>query len=153
MKPYFNDIPGAARVRRPANPRWKTLAAAAGVLALGLGHAGHALAQAATSPAGSIGAQLNTMSSEFTNSGGTAFGMVCYLAAALCFTFGVWALWQSRQPQNRETGHIARGLVGLILCGLFVAAPSWVNKAAISTSGGAATITGTPGMVQFGAAP
>ena len=75
--------------------------------ALGLGSAlvfaGHALAQA-TSPTGGLGAQMNTMSSEAINSGGEAFGMGCYLAAAICFGVGVWALWQSRQPQNRENG-------------------------------------------------
>ncbi len=109
----------------------------------------HALAQA-TSPSGSIGAQLNTMSSEALNSGSTAFGMACYLAAAVCFIFGVWALWQSRQPQNRESGHVGRGVAGLVLCGLLATAGVWINKAAISASGGNATISTTPGMVTFG---
>jgi hypothetical protein len=139
-----------ARVRRLANRRGKALAAAAGVMALGLGYAGHALA-AATSAAGTLGAQLNTMSSEAINSGSTAFGGACYLAAALCFGFGVWALWQSRQPQNRETGHVGRGLAGLVLCGLFATAGVWINKAAITASGGNATVNDTPAMVQFGA--
>lgn len=110
---------------------------------------GHAMAQA-TSPSGSIGAQLNTMSSEALNSGSTAFGMACYLAAAVCFIFGVWALWQSRQPQNRESGHVGRGIAGLVLCGLLATAGVWINKAAISASGANATINTTPGMVTFG---
>jgi len=150
VKLRSNDMGVVARVRRLANRRGKALAAAAGVMALGLGYAGHALA-AATSAAGTLGAQLNTMSSEAINSGSTAFGGACYLAAALCFGFGVWALWQSRQPQNRETGHVGRGLAGLVLCGLFATAGVWINKAAITASGGNATVNDTPAMVQFGA--
>jgi hypothetical protein len=122
-----------------------TFLAFGGLLAV----SGHALAQA-TSPTGGLGAQLNTMSSEATNSGSLAFGMACYLAAAVCFGFGVWALWQSRQPQNRESGHIGRGIAGLVLCGLFATAGVWINKASISASGAAATVNTTPQMVQFG---
>jgi hypothetical protein len=124
------------------------LAVPFGVTAL-LGLAGHAMAQA-TAPTGGLGAQINTMSSEGLNAGSELFGVGCYLAAALCFGFGVWALWQSRQPQNRETGYVGRGLAGLVLCGLFATAGVWINKASISASGGNATISTTPGMVQFG---
>ena len=136
-QPHFASLPG------------KILAAIAGGVALGFAYVGHALAQAA-SPSGGIGAQLNTISGEAINSGGTAFGMACYLAAAVCFGLGVWALWQSRQPQNRETGHVGRGLAGLVLCGLFATAGVWINKASITASGGNATINTTPQMVQFG---
>lgn len=115
-----------------------------------LGFAGQALAQAA-SPAGGIGAQMNLMSGEAVNAGGTAFSMGCYIAAAVCFFFGVWAAWQSRQPQNRETGYVGRALAGLVLCGLFASAGVWINKASITASGGAATVTDNPQMVQFGA--
>ena len=90
-------------------------------LSVSFAFAGHAFAQA-TSPTGGLGAQINTMSSEAINSGSEAFGMGCYLAAAICFGLGVWALWQSRQPQNRESGHVGRGLAGLVLCGLFATA-------------------------------
>jgi hypothetical protein len=114
-----------------------------------LAFAGHAMAQA-TSPTGGIGAQLNTMSSEATNAGSEGFGMACYLAATICFGFGVWALWQSRQPQNRESGHIGRGVAGLVLCGLFATAGVWIGKASVSASGGQATVNTTPQMVQFG---
>ena len=149
MKPFSNKPQGGACLRRLAGRRGKALAAGGAVLALAFGYAGHALA-AATSTAGSLGAQFNTMSSEAINSGSTAFGGACYLAAALCFGFGVWALWQSRQPQNRETGHVGRGLAGLVLCGLFATAGVWINKAAITASGAGATINDTPAMVQFG---
>ena len=115
-----------------------------------LGFAGRALAQA-TAPAGGIGAQMNLMSGEAVNAGGTAFSMGCYIAAAVCFFFGVWAAWQSRQPQNRETGYVGRALAGLVLCGLFASAGVWINKASITASGGAATVTDNPQMVQFGA--
>jgi hypothetical protein len=130
--------------------RGRALAISAAGVSGVLGFAGHALAQAA-SPAGSIGAQMNLMSGEAVNAGGTAFSMGCYIAAAVCFFFGVWAAWQSRQPQNRETGYVGRALAGLVLCGLFASAGAWINKAAITASGGAATITDNPQMVQFGA--
>jgi hypothetical protein len=143
------DTRTAAIKRRFAFLRGKVAAATTGGLALGLAHAAQALAQA-TSPAGGIGAQLNLMSSEAINSGGTAFGMACYLAAAVCFILGAWALWQSRQPQHRETGYVGRGLAGLMLCGLLATAGVWINKASITASGGNATITTTPQMVQFG---
>ena len=93
----------AANKRRFAPLRGKVLAAIAGGGALGFAYAGHALAQA-SSPSGGIGAQLNTISGEAINSGGTAFGMACYLAAAVCFGLGVWALWQrppAAEPRDR----------------------------------------------------
>ncbi len=140
----FSFTSVASGLRRKVMPA--TFLAFGGLLAV----TGHALAQA-TSPAGGLGAQINTMSSESINAGGEFFGMACYLAAALCFGFGVWALWQSRQPQNRESGHIGRGIAGLVLCGLFATAGVWINKASVSASGGAATVNTTPQMVQFGA--
>jgi hypothetical protein len=141
---------GDAAVSGPKTFLEKTmLAVPFGATAL-LATAGHALAQA-TSPTGGIGAQVNTMSSEALNAGSLLFGSACYLAAALCFGFGVWALWQSRQPQNRETGFVGRGIAGLVLCGLFATAGVWINKASVSASGGSATINTTPTMVQFGA--
>lgn len=130
--------------------RSRLLAITALGLAAGLGVTGQAFAQAA-SPTGGLGAQMNTMSSEALNAGSTAFGMACYLAAAVCFFFGVWAAWQSRQPQNRETGYVGRAVAGLALCGLFATGGVWINKAAISATGANATISTTPGMVQFGA--
>ena len=109
---------------------------------------GDAFAQA-TSTAGSLGAQMNTMSSEAIDSGGTALGMVCYIAAMLCFVGGAWALWQSRQPQNRESGYVSKGAAGLVLCGLLVMMPQWVNKSAHTVAGADATINNTPAQVKF----
>jgi hypothetical protein len=132
-----------------ASIRGKTLKALVIGGGLCFGAGGHAFAQA-TSPANGIGAQLNLMSGEAINSGSTAFGAACYLAATICFGLGVWALWQSRQPQNREAGHIGKGVAGLVLCGLFAAGGVWINKAAVSASGGSATINDNAAMVQFG---
>lgn len=140
----------AARLQRFASQRGRSLATVAGGLSLAFAYAGHALAQA-TSPAGSIGDQLVKMSGEGLNSGSTVFGTGLYLAAAICFFFGVWSLWQGRQPQNRENGHMTRGLAGLVLCGLLASGGVWINKAAITASGGNATVTTTPGMVNFSA--
>ena len=105
-----------------------------------------ALAQAASNT-GTLGAQLNTMSSEAIDSGGTALGMAAYMAALICFVGGVWALWQSRQPQNRESGRVAMGAAGLVLCGLFVMMPQWINKAAHTTAGADAPTNNPPAPV------
>ena len=110
--------------------------------------AGPAFAQA-SSTAGSLGKQLNTISSEAIDSGGTALGMVCYILAMLCFVGGAWALWQSRQPQHRESGYIAKGAAGLVLCGLLVMMPQWINKSAHTMAGADATINNTPAQVKF----
>ena len=155
MNLSFHNKRVPAALGRPHNltarPR-RVLAASAVGLSGVLGFAGTALAAAASSPTGGIGEQLNLMSSEATNAGSLAFAMACYLAAAMCFFFGVWAAWQSRQPQNRETGYVGRALAGLVLCGLFGTAGVWINKASVSASGGSATINDTPAMVQFGTA-
>ena len=129
--------------RRAALLRAACLGAAGSLLAVG-----QAFAQAA-STAGSLGAQMNTMSSEAIDAGGTALGMVCYIAAMLCFVGGAWAFWQSRQPQNRESGYVAKGAAGLVLCGLLVMMPQWVNKAAHTVAGADATINNTPTVVKF----
>ena len=120
------------------------LGAAGSILAIG-----QAFAQAASSTAGSLGAQLNTMSSESIDSGGTALGMTAYVLALVVFVGSAWALWQSRQPQNRESGHVAKGLAGLVLCGLLVMMPQWVNKAAHTVAGADATINNTVAQVKF----
>ena len=111
-----------------------------------------ALAQGApTVTTGGVGEQVNKMAAEGMNTGGTLFGMGCYLAAALCFAAGVWALWASRQPQNRESGYVMRGIAGLVLCGLFVTGGSWINRGALTAGGTAGqTIDGsTSSMVTF----
>jgi hypothetical protein len=107
-----------------------------------------AFAQAA-SPAGSIGAQLNSISGEAVNSGGQFGSMAMYLAAIICFVGGAWALWASRHEQNRGGGKIGMGIAGLVLAGLFATGPTWIGKASVTTSGGAATITNTPQTFQF----
>lgn len=143
------SIKKRAAYRRRFNLRGTIVPALAGGLALTCGVIGQALAQA-TSPTGGIGAQLNLMSSEGINAGGNLASFGCYGAALICFIFGVWKIWQSRQPQNREQGHLMAGLAGIVLCGLFVGAPSWVNKAAVTTSGANAGVNNTPGMITFG---
>lgn len=136
-------------VIRRLDPRGKVLPVLAGGLSLTFVGVGQALAQAAA-PGGSIGAQLQTMSSEGILAGGNIATFGCYAAALCTAIFGAWKLWQSRQPQNREQGHVMAGIAGLVLAGLFASVPSWVNKAAITTSGAAAGVNNTPGMIQFG---
>ena len=135
--------PAVARLR---------LAVATGSLALLT--AGPVLAQAAggaaTAATGTIGAQVNTMSAEGISAGGNLGTAACYTLALVCLIGGAWALWQSRQVQNREGGRVGMGIAGLVLCGLFAAGGVWINKAANTTSGGNATITDTPGMIAFG---
>ncbi len=132
-----------------AVPRRLRLAASAGLASVAsLALSGVAFAQAA-SPAGGIGEQLNKISGEAIDSGGTAAGMAMYAAALLVFVGGVWALWKSRQPQNRESGYVGMGIAGLVLCGLFATGGTWINKAAMSTGGVAATVTNAPKVVAF----
>lgn len=132
-----------------AVPRRLRLAATAGLASVAsLALTGAAYAQAA-SPAGGLGAQVNLMAGELTDSGGTAAGTAMYVAALLVFIGGVWALWKSRQPQSRETGYVGMGIAGLVLCGLFATGGTWINKAAISGSGAAATVSSTPKVVAF----
>ena len=135
----------------PAAPLRLALGAAAASLAL----AGHALAQAAggagTASTAGIGAQVANMAQEGSDMAGNTGSMAMYAAAIVCLLGGAWALWQSRQPQNRESGRVAMGLTGLVLCGLFAAGGVWINKAANTTSGGNATVTSTAGLVTFGA--
>ena len=128
---------------------FRTVAAGGIAVLLGsLAATGQALAQGA-SPGGGIGAQLNLMSDEAINSGGTAASMTMYGAALITFIAGVWGIWKSRQPQSREGGYLGMGLAGLVQCGLFAGGGSWINKAAISTSGAAATANNTASVVKF----
>jgi len=107
---------------------------------------GQAFAQAAGN---TIGGQVQSMATEFSTASGFAGSTAMYAAALICFIAGVWYLWKSRQPENRESGNVAAGAAGLVLTGLFVAGGAWINKAAQTTSGGAATITSTAAAVTF----
>ena len=131
---------------RDAFTRFKALAA--GVLASVL-LAGQAFAQAATPSTAGIGAQVQQMAQEGSTTGGFVGSTAMYGAALICMVGGAWALWQSRQPQNRESGRVAMGLAGLVLAGLFATGGTWINKAANSTSGGNSTISSTAGTVTF----
>jgi len=103
----------------------------------------------ATAGQNTIGGQLNTMSSEAMSAGGNAGTMGMYVAALICFVFGVWKIWQSRQPENREGGQLAAGIAGIVLCGLFATGPTWINKAANTTAGANASVGNNPAMVTF----
>ena len=105
-----------------------------------------AFAQAA---GGTIGAQIGTMSQEFSTAGGTAASTAMYVGALITFVAGAWYLWQSRQPENREAGKVAAGVAGLVLTGLLVTGGAWINKAAETATGTAASISSTAGVVTF----
>lgn len=128
-------LPGITMRHRVAGP----MMVAAAVLLF----TGNAFAQS------TIGAQLGTMAQEATTAGGNLGSMAMYTAALICLIGGAWAIWQSRQPQNREGGRLGMGVAGLVLCGLFASGGVWIGKAAQTTSGGAATITGTNTPVTF----
>lgn len=113
--------------------------------AMGAFFTGSAFAQAANT----IGGQVGTMAQEAATAGGNLGSMAMYVAALICLIGGAWALWQSRQPQNREGGKVAMGLAGIVLCGLFATGGVWIGKAAQTASGGAATISGTNSVVTF----
>lgn len=96
-----------------------------------------------------LGQQVQAMAQEASTTGGFVGSTAMYVAALICFIAGVWALWQSRQPENRESGRVAMGLAGLVLTGLFVTGGVWINKAANTTSGGNATVSSQAGIVTF----
>ncbi|WP_260987633.1 hypothetical protein [Roseomonas gilardii] len=141
----MNSTVPAVIARRPFRRGRALVAAGTGLLGSVI-FAGGAFAQAAGN---GIGAQLQTMAQEGSTTGGFLASTLMYCAAMVCFIGGVWALWQSRQPQNREGGRVAMGLAGLVLCGLFVTGGSWINKAAQTTTGTAASVTSTAGVVSF----
>jgi hypothetical protein len=105
-----------------------------------------AFAQAA---GGTIGAQIGTMAQEFSTAGGTAASTAMYVGALITFVAGAWFLWQSRQPENREAGKVAAGAAGLVLTGLLVTGGAWINKAAETATGTAASISSTASVVTF----
>lgn len=142
-----NHPPAGAR---PRSGYFIKAAQALSTAAVPLLSATAALAQAPTSPAGGIGAQVVSMAGEGINSGGIAGQAAMYLAALGCFIFGAWALWQSRMPQNRENGRVSMGVAGLVLAGLFASGGVWINKASVTTSGGNATVNDQSQMIQFG---
>jgi hypothetical protein len=113
--------------------------------------AARAFAQTATPSTSGIGAQLQQIAQEGSTTGGYLGSTAMYIAALICMIGGAWALWQSRLPQNRESGRVAMGVAGLVLAGLFATGGTWINKAANTASGGNATVNSTAGVVTFGA--
>jgi hypothetical protein len=105
---------------------------------------------AQTASTSGIGAQIQSMAQEGATTSGFVGSFAMYAGALICFLGGGWALWQSRQPQNRENGRMAMGFAGLVLCGLFAAGGAWINKASNTTSGANASVTSTAGVVTFG---
>ena len=132
-KGSFSRVPGtsSSEPRRSAAPSFASAAA---------------FAQAA---GGTIGAQVQTMAQEFSTAGGFAASTAMYVGALICFVAGAWFLWQSRQPENREAGKVAAGAAGLVLTGLLVTGGAWINKAAETATGTAASISSTAGAVTF----
>ena len=96
-----------------------------------------------------IGGQVQSMATEFSTAGGFAGSTAMYVAALITFVAGVWFLWQSRMPENRESGKVAAGITGLVLTGLFVAGGSWIQKASFTTSGAGARVSNTAGVITF----
>lgn len=118
-------------------------------LAVGSAVSGGLMTASAAMAAGTIGDQVQSMAQEASTAGGFAASTAMYVGALICFVAGVWFLWQSRQPENRETGKVAAGIAGLVLTGLFVTGGTWINKAAQTTTGSAASISNTAGAVTF----
>jgi hypothetical protein len=110
---------------------------------------GSLLASVSAFADGTIGAQVQTMAQEFSTAGGFAASTAMYVGALICFVAGAWFLWQSRQPENRESGKVAAGVAGLVLTGLLVTGGAWINKAAETATGTAASISSTAGVVTF----
>jgi ABC-type transport system involved in cytochrome bd biosynthesis fused ATPase/permease subunit len=120
-------------------------AAVSGATAL----AGLACASSAFAATGTIGAQVGVIAQEFSTAGGFTAWMAMYVGALITFVAGAWYLWQSRQPENRESGKVAAGLAGLVLTGLLITGGNWIQKAANTATGANATITDTTAAVTF----
>lgn len=141
LSKWNKTVPAVIARQQPSQGR-ALLAGAAGLL-------GSAVLSSSAFAQNGIGAQLGTMAQEASTAGGTLASTAMYIAALVCFIGGVWALWQSRQPQNREGGRVAMGLAGLVLCGLFVTGGGWITKAAQTATGSAPTVTSTANVVTF----
>ena len=148
-----SSVPAGVQPRGLRHPSARMRHLAAGFVSAGLTSLAlisHAFAQAATPSTAGIGAQMQQMAQEGSTTGGFIGSMAMYGAALICMVGGAWALWQSRQPQNREGGRVGMGLAGLVLAGLFATGGTWINKAANSASGGNSTVSSTSGAVTFG---
>lgn len=147
LEKTFRSYPVKNFIRSFRNDKVVSIAGRVGMgLGLMAAMSDAAFAQAA---GGTIGSQVQTMAQEMSTSGGFAASTAMYVGALITFVYGAWALWQSRQPENREGGKVAQGLSGLVLCGLLVTGGAWINKAAQTATGGAASITSTAGTVSF----
>ena len=104
-------------------------------------------AQAASG--GTIGAQVQSIAQEFSTAGGFAASTAMYVGALMTFIYGALHLWQSRQPENRESGKVAAGVAGLVLTGLLATGGAWVGKAAQTATGSAASVSSTAAAVTF----
>lgn len=124
----------------------KKAAGIASRIGVAAGAVGFAASQAV---AQTLGQQVQAMAQEASTTGGFVGSTAMYVAALVCFVAGVWAIWQSRQPENRESGRLGMGIAGLVLTGLFVTGGVWINKAANTTSGGNATISSQSQVVTF----
>ena len=121
-----------------------------GVKSLALGLSAVALLSGSNAfAAGGIGAQVQAIAQEFSTAGGFGASTAMNVGALICFVAGAWYLWQSRQPENRESGKVAAGVAGLVLTGLLVTGGNWIQKAANTASGANATISDTAAAVTF----
>lgn len=142
---HLNKAGLALPTHPPRRGRLSLLATVAGAF----GSLAVLASKAAQAANGTIGAQIGTMAQEGSTAAGTVSSTAMYVAGLICFIGGAWAIWQGRQPQNREGGKMALGLAGLVLCGLFVTGGSWIGKAAQSTTGTAASISDQATVVKF----
>ena len=81
-----------------------------GAFALGGGlmASASAFAQAA---GGTIGAQIGTMSQEFSTAGGTAASTAMYVAALITFVAGAWYLGSRVSPRTGKPARSQRALL------------------------------------------
>jgi len=124
--------------------RSSALVAAGSILGL-FAATGGAFAQAG----GTIGAQLTAMSTEFATAGGNVAQMALYISALVVFITGVWWIYQSRMPENRESGKLGAGVAALVLTGLLIGGGSWIGKAAQTATGAAAADTNGQGTLTI----
>lgn len=125
---------------------YRVLTKKAGLFA---GSSGLAVVLMTPAQAQTIGAQVQAIATELSTAGGFAASTAMYVGALIIFVAAVWALWKSRQPENRDAGNVGMGVAGLVLTGLLITGGVWINKAAQTASGGAASVTSAAGVINF----
>lgn len=108
-----------------------------------------AAGQAFAQTAGGLGELVTNGSVELSDGGGALATSLAYVGAGLTAVAGLYAVYLSKKPQNRESGHAVFAGIALLAAGALASAPTLIGKSATSVSGAAPTITGDAAKMAF----